>query len=155
MQLFLGILLWSVHLCSQSSISCANGDQRSQIKIGNLYNPCHQAQAEDVPRVDPLPVKFTYTLRGQGIITNNCGWSGEEVGGRINSPPPPKKKLNSPFWTMSSSHIAFQHSWQKGGYLYILLLFGSGMREIHYSELNNRKIYYRIWGWVPINIEYQ
>ena len=32
MQLFLGTLIWSVRLCSQSSISRADGDQRSQIK---------------------------------------------------------------------------------------------------------------------------
>ena len=32
MWLFLGTLIWSVHLCSQSSISRANGDRRSQIE---------------------------------------------------------------------------------------------------------------------------
>ena len=32
MWLFVGTLLSSVGLCSQSSISCANGDRRSQIK---------------------------------------------------------------------------------------------------------------------------
>ena len=57
----------------------ANGDQRSQIEIRNLYHFCYQAQEEDVLRVHPVPVEFTYTVRGKGIITYNCNWS---AGGR-------------------------------------------------------------------------
>ena len=46
---------------------------------GNLYNLCYQAQEEHVPRVHPLPVEFTYTVRDQGIITYNCDWLGWRV----------------------------------------------------------------------------
>ena len=53
----------------------ANGDRRSQIEIRNLYHACYQAQEEDVLRMHPVPVEFTYTVRGKGIITYNCNWS--------------------------------------------------------------------------------
>ena len=55
-------------------------DRRSQIKTGNLYTLCYQAQ-EDVPGEDPLRVEFKYTVRGRGIITYNCEWSGLGGGG--------------------------------------------------------------------------
>ena len=55
MWLFVGTLLWSVGLCSQSSISCANGDRRSQIK--------------------KQVVVSTFSATGVG----ECGWCGGEV----------------------------------------------------------------------------
>ena len=77
----------------------ANGDRRSQIEIRNLY----QAQEEDVLRVHPVPVEFTYTVRGKGIITYSCNWPAGGRGGggwreeeELICPQPPRKK-KSPF----------------------------------------------------------
>ena len=98
----------------------ANGDRRAQIEIRNLYHFCYQAQEEDVPRVHPVPVEFTYTVRGKGIITYNCNWSvvgggGWRGWGRIYPPPPPpppkktkQNKTNKPKKQNKSSTVLSQ-----------------------------------------------
>ena len=89
MTLFLGILLLSVRLCSQSSISCANGDRRSQIEIGNLYNLCYQAQGEHCSKGASFTSRIY--LCGQGSRNYNVQLRlvGVSGGGRINPLPPP------------------------------------------------------------------
>ena len=50
------------------------GVHRLRFEICTIF-VTKQAQEEHVPRVHPLPVEFTYTVRDQGIITAT-GWGG-------------------------------------------------------------------------------